>query len=325
MIFAELPLDEAEGAILAYTTAVAGLNLRKGTMLSAMDIQALAKAGHRQVLAAKLQPGDIDENAAAQRIGRLLCGDNMRMGSPSAGRINLFAGKNSLFRADKDLIDQCNLLSPAISIATLPDHVRVDAEQMIATIKIIPFALAEPNLAAVEQLLRQRAALTAMAFQSLQIGIIHSRLTSTRDAMLDQMTALMHLRCAQTAGTIIREERVAHNVAALAAAIRQVSQQSDVLIIFGASAVCDERDILPAAITSVGGELIRIGVPVDPGNLLVVGHYQGKYVIGAPGSARQNQNTSLDWVLDRILAGETIDAASLARLGVGGLLLSGNK
>ncbi len=64
-----------------------------------------------------------------------------------------------------------------------------------------------------------------------------------------------------------------------------------------------------------------IGIPVDPGNLLVLGRIGSKYIIAAPGSARSARENSFDGVLDRLMAGMELDAADLARMGVGGLLL----
>ena len=62
-------------------------------------------------------------------------------------------------------------------------------------------------------------------------------------------------------------------------------------------------------------------MPVDPGNLLVLGDIGGTPVIGAPGCARSPKVNGFDWVLDRILAGLTVSAADIAGMGVGGLLM----
>jgi molybdenum cofactor cytidylyltransferase len=67
--------------------------------------------------------------------------------------------------------------------------------------------------------------------------------------------------------------------------------------------------------------VIRVGMPVDPGNLLVLGESQGKTVIGAPGCARSPRENGFDWILDRILAGIDVGADDFSKMGVGGLLM----
>ena len=107
----------------------------------------------------------------------------------------------------------------------------------------------------------------------------------------------------------------------MAETIRSLADDHDMLIVFGASAVADAEDVIPAAIRMAGGSVEQVGLPVDPGNLLVLGEVDGKPVIGAPGCARSPKENGFDWVLNRILAGETPTARQLAGLGVGGLLM----
>ncbi|MFS2150721.1 NTP transferase domain-containing protein [Rhizobium sp. Rhizsp42] len=92
------------------------------------------------------------------------------------------------------------------------------------------------------------------------------------------------------------------------------------IVAFGASAVTDERDVIPEAIRLAGGRVIRVGMPVDPGNLLVLGEVEGVPIIGAPGCARSPTENGFDWVLNRVLTGERPDSIHIAGMGVGGLL-----
>jgi molybdenum cofactor cytidylyltransferase len=91
--------------------------------------------------------------------------------------------------------------------------------------------------------------------------------------------------------------------------------------VFGASAVVDARDVIPAAIVEAGGAVRQLGMPVDPGNLLVLGDLDGTPVIGAPGCARSPKENGFDWVLDRYLAGLDVSWEDITGMGVGGLLM----
>ncbi|MBB4093633.1 molybdopterin-binding protein [Ochrobactrum pecoris] len=319
MIFAEMPLDEAEGTILGYAITAGALTLRKGTVLDALNLALLREAGIGSVLAARLEKGDIGEDEAALTIGRVLASAEIEIGNATTGRVNLHARRNGVFSADIDRIDTVNAHDVRISVATLRNHMRVEAGQMIATVKIIPFAVPETLLQEIG--LDRQPALHVYSFNGLRIGLIQSRLPSIRETVLEKTRELMEKRAVRNGGTLVCEKRVAHDQSALAVAIADVSPACDIIVIFSASAVADEADIVPQSIRISGGEILRIGMPVDPGNLLVLGQRDGKYIVAAPGSARSARENSLDWVLDRLMAGIALSADDLSRMGVGGLVL----
>ena len=89
MKFGPVPLDEAVGAILAHSQRVGERMLRKGRVLSADDIAALRQAGYDAVIAARLDPGDMDENQAAAAVAAALAGENATASRASTGRCNL--------------------------------------------------------------------------------------------------------------------------------------------------------------------------------------------------------------------------------------------
>jgi molybdenum cofactor cytidylyltransferase len=62
-------------------------------------------------------------------------------------------------------------------------------------------------------------------------------------------------------------------------------------------------------------------MPVDPGNLLLVGEILGRPIIGAPGCARSPKENGFDWVLQRLLADAPIGRKEIQAMGVGGLLM----
>ena len=92
------------------------------------------------------------------------------------------------------------------------------------------------------------------------------------------------------------------------------------MLILTASATSDEHDVGPAALLAAGGQLIRFGMPVDPGNLLFVGRLGHKTVVGLPGCARSPALNGADWVLERIASGIQVSDRDIAAMGVGGLL-----
>jgi molybdenum cofactor cytidylyltransferase len=140
--------------------------------------------------------------------------------------------------------------------------------------------------------------------------------------VIDKTLRVTAERLAPAGATVIAERRVPHEERALAAAIKELLvQDAELVIVFGASAIADRRDVIPAAITEIGGNIEHFGMPVDPGNLLLVGSAAGVPVLGAPGCARSPVENGFDWVLMRLLAGLNVTRAELMGMGVGGLLM----
>jgi molybdenum cofactor cytidylyltransferase len=319
--FGSIPLDDAEGAILAHATSAGDLKLRKSHRLTGADVEALRMAGITDVIAAVLDADDVVEDEAASRVAAALTFTGVVPRAPATGRVNLHARAAGVFTADKALIDAINRVDPSVTLATVPDHAMVAAGQMVATVKIIPFAVPEEVLDAVERLARGRSAFNVHPFAARRVGLIQTMLPTLKASVMDKTARVTAARLARSGSSIVEERRVAHREDALATAIGELAATSDMVLVFGASAMCDPNDVIPAAIRTCGGEVLAAGMPVDPGNLLVLGRLSGKPVLGAPGCARSPKENGFDWVLDRLMAGLDVSANDLAGMGVGGLLM----
>src|SRR5262249_22248058 len=118
------------------------------------------------------------------------------------------------------------------------------------------------------------------------------------------------------------ERRVPHDADALAAALREMlATGAELVLVFGASAIADRRDVIPAAVEAVGGRIEHFGMPVDPGNLMLVADLNGRPVLGAPGCARSPKENGFDWILARLLARLPVTREDITGMGVGGLLM----
>ncbi|MDT6939888.1 molybdopterin-binding protein [Brucella pseudogrignonensis] len=319
MIFGNWPIEETEGAVLGYAIAAGSHNFRKGTLLTSDHIAVLKHHGLTHIFAARLEKDDLGENEAALAVGKLLISENLNAGPSIAGRVNLFAQHAGLFHANVSDIDAINLLDPRISIATLHNNCRVERGQMVATVKIIPFAIPKVLIEKLQG--HQSKAIDVRPFRATRIGLIQSRLPSIRETIFEKTKNLISSRVERNQGSVSVEHRVAHEQTALSSSIREVAKDCDIILIFSASSIADEADIVPRAIINCGGEILRMGVPVDPGNLLVLAKLGDKYIVVAPGSARSARENSLDWILDRLMAGMQLSANDLGRMGVGGLVL----
>ena len=321
MKFGQVPIDEAEGAVLAHATAAGEKRFRKAHRLSGEDVAALKAAGVREVVAAVLAEGDLGEDAAAAKIAAGMSHRNIEVKPAATGRVNLHAGASGVFTVDAGMIDAINAVDPAITIATLAQHAPVEKGQMVATVKIIPFAVAASLVDSVVKICAGREIFAVNAYRAITVGVIQTVLPGVKPSVLDKTLRVTEARLARSGGRLTAERRTPHEVAPVAAAATALARDNDMVVIFGASAMSDFADVVPAAIERAGGTVVRAGMPVDPGNLLVLGTLDGKRVVGAPGCARSPKENGFDWVLDRLIAGLEVTAGDIAGMGVGGLLM----
>ncbi len=320
MKFGPVPVGEAEGAILAHSLRLqSGRRLRKGVILEPEMIAALASEGVDEITVARLESGDIGEDEAASRIAAELAGDHIRVEGAATGRVNLYATANGLFEVDVDAVNRLNRIDPAITLATLANHADVATGRMVATVKIIPYAVAGDS---VEAAATEAGAgkLAVAAYDPRDVAVISTTLPALKASVIDKTVDHLQRRLDASGSKLVADIRVAHDSAAVAQAIASAPAH-DLVIVFGASATSDANDVVPAAIEEAGGSVSRFGMPVDPGNLLVVGEIAGRPVIGAPGCARSPAENGFDWVLQRILADRPATEDDIASMGVGGLLM----
>lgn len=317
MKFGPLLLAQAHGALLAHSQMAGRLRLGKGHRLTAEDIAALAAAGLEQIVAALLAPGDIGEDAAAQQLAAALAGPGLIALAPAHGRANLAATTAGLLCLPPGLVAHINAIDEAITLATLPHMARVAAGTIVATIKIIRYAVAAPVLAAAS-LPAAAQPIRVAAFRPLQAQLIATVAASTSKKALAKLEQVTAARITALGSQLAMQPPCPHERAALAA--RLAGMDGDVLLVAGASASVDRSDTVPQAIIAAGGYIERLGMPVDPGNLLVLGDLGGRPVIGLPGCARSPKRNGFDLVLERLFAGLAVTAADIAAMGEGGLL-----
>lgn len=321
MRFATLPLDEAEGTILAHRVVAPGLVLRKGTVLDAGAIERLRAAGVREVAAVRLEPGDVHEDEAAGRLAAALAGPHLRTDTPGTGRCSLYAGDAGLLLVDRVAVDALNTVDEGITLATLAPFAAVAAGEMVATVKIVPFAVRRAALAAAEAIARNQQPLRLAPYRPFAARLIQTVLPGTPEKILEKTVAVTRARLAAVRGRLLADDHCPHAVEPLAAAICDaLAPDVDMLLIIGASATADRGDVIPTAIGRAGGRVLRFGIPVDPGNLLLYAECAGRPVLVLPGSARSPKESGEDLVLRRLAAGIAVAPDDLARLGVGGLL-----
>lgn len=324
MKFGPVPLEEGEGAILAHSVHVqkaqqAGVQsgrISKGTVLSAAHIAALRASGVSVITVARLEPGDVHEDAAALRLAEALAGgaEGLEISAAATGRVNVRATRAGLVTLDVAAIHALNRINPGITVATVPEWQRLEPRGLAATIKIIPYAVADRDLSAACDLGEGAMgyALPRLATATLietQVG---------QDVPSEKGRRAIEARLDRLGVALSDRVLVPHETAAVAAALK--AAPGALKLILTGSATSDAADTAPEAVRAAGGDVIHYGMPVDPGNLLFLGKVGGAHVIGLPGCARSPALNGADWVLERVICAVPVTPDVIAGLGVGGLL-----
>jgi molybdenum cofactor cytidylyltransferase len=312
---------DAIGGVTVHTLRQGSLVLKKGTTIGSAEVEALNQAGVREIVVVRLEDGDVSEDVAAASIAKAVAGDGVHVERAFTGRANLFAARAGVLVVDRAAVDRINGVDEAITFATLAAFKPVVENEMIATVKLIPFGV-EAKLRDAAVAVAGQGALRIAPYTIKKVGIVSTLLPGLAPKVIEKTLRVTAERLAPAGATIIAERRVPHDETVLAASIKELlGLGAELVIVFGASAIADRRDVIPAAITEIGGAIEHFGMPVDPGNLLLIGSAGGVPVLGAPGCARSPVENGFDWVLMRLLAGLKVSRADLTGMGVGGLLM----
>ncbi|HUY02278.1 MAG TPA: molybdopterin-binding/glycosyltransferase family 2 protein [Rhodocyclaceae bacterium] len=324
MIFGDFPRDEAEGVLLAHTLRLPTAVFKKGRSLSAADLDLLAAAGVMMVSGARLDPDDLDENKAASAIAALLTSEHLAPRAAHAGRCNLHAQQSGIFIVDGGVIDRLNHVDEAVTIGTLSPYAPVRKGQVVATVKIIPYAVRQSRIAACRDLLAVASPPLRLApLVPHRVALIMSESSGTTPGILDKTLAVTRQRLEDLGSQLALELRCAHQTGAIGAALEQaLAAGCELILVSGAAVTKDRGDVVPAAIVALGGEISHFGMPVEPGNMLLLARIGTLPVINLPGCARSRRTNGFDWLLHRLLAKIPVSGSDVMSMGVGGLIRS---
>jgi len=316
MIFGEVPVKNAEGTILAHSISVGEQRLRKGMKIGKEQILALMDSGISLISVAKIEADDVEENVAANRLALALNPKNnqtLRSTKANTGRVNLIATGPGLVLLDKNRLIKMNQIDPMITCATVPDFQQAKNGTLVATIKIISYAVAEENLSKACELAKNSLKLVSPKFNKASLLISHSLGGPGKKGI-----PAIKLRLEALGISLEDVIVVPHEIESLANALRNIG--SEMILVLTSSATSDICDTAPSALRVAGGKVLRFGIPVDPGNLLFLGELNDKPVIGFPSCVRSPALNGADWVLSRVACGIELNSISFSQMAIGGLL-----
>ncbi len=322
MKFGRIATDQAAGAVIAHSLRVMGRKWKKGRLLSPYDVDVLLEEGIDTVVAARLEPDDVDEDAAAEALARILAGEGVEIRPAATGRCNLYSTCKGLLEIRTEHIDRINLVDEAFTVAVLPPYSKVYEGQLVVSVKIIPFAVSREQLnVCITVAAKGFAPVNIYPFEAKTIGLLQTRTAWFNSALLRKGASLLTQRAYALGSEIVIEDVCDHDEVSIAASLRTLLKKNlDLIFVLGATAIQDRGDVIPQAIVDCGGCIEHFGMPMDPGNLLLLARRRQTIILGLPGCVRSPKRNGFDFVFERIAAGLGITKEDIMRMGAGGVL-----
>ena len=321
MKFGEIAVADAPGAILAHSVSHRDGVFKKGRVITPDDVALLEASGIGRVFAARLDPEDVPEDDAAAAVAQAVAGPGSEAQEPFTGRANLHATAAGVAIIDAERVLALNRLDESLTLATVAPFETVTRRQLLATVKVIPFAVPKPVLEQALRLVGGEPLVSLEPFQAKRAGLVITTLPQTKPSIVRKSETAIRDRLTALGSMLGEVVPCRHETAEIAAAIARLKASGhDPVLVFGASAIVDRGDVVPAGLVAAGGTVIHLGMPVDPGNLMMLGRLANTPVIGVPSCARSPKVNGFDWVLARLLAGIEVSGRDIMDMGAGGLL-----
>jgi hypothetical protein len=317
------------GAILTRDLVVAGQRWSKGRRLSAADLSFLAAPGSlgereagRPLTLLVADPDDVHEDDAGRRLAAAVVGDGLVAGAPAQSRVDLRATVDGVLHVRTAVVDRLNRIE-AIEVFTALDGRVVSAGDLVASVKVAPHLVPDGVLATAEAVAKRGGPVVwVAAFRPARVAVVVKE--TVRGVARERFEASVRSRIEGLGSTLVGIDYVADDEAAvetaLARRLRARGRERADLLMTAGSASTDPGDPFFVAIERLGGRMIRHGVPAHPGSMLWLARVGRVPVLGLPSCGAYSKATAADLLLPRLLSGEPASAATVARLGHGGLL-----
>ncbi len=313
---------DAIGATLAHDVSVGATTFKEGIVLDESVVQALASVGVVEICAARLDPSDVSENAAAQQMVDALAFDGLVKSKVRSGRVNLHAAHQGTFILDEELIHTLNALDPGLSIATVSQFSQVGEGERVASIKVIPFGI-RPHLLNSWIKIAKRGQKTLYVAPVKRLSFIlivthdDRRGAASIRRLMEEAQHCVECFC----GSIVHTDTCQHTVLGVQSMLSMALAKDgiDVVIVAGAKPTLDLDDIVGRAVFASGGHVRFLGLPIDPGNQTMCAEIAGVPILALGIRGGGLLVPALALLVARLAAGLPLSWDSVSRLGVGSL------
>ena len=330
MFFGKVKTELSLGGILSSSIEIYKnknkIKISKGTIINKNLLDLLLLNNVEHIKCAKLDDNEIDENSSVHEISKKIIASkksNIIIQDPKNGRCNLVSSVDGILTFQPNQLFSINSVTNDIGIASLKAFSKVKKNQIVASIKAIPFGIKKNNLQNIINVCQE--CFKILPFQKKNIHLIQTTNQNTRAKILEKTLEVTKERLSSCGNKKIVEKKCSHEIKSICEQLKKsVNEGADIILIFGTSAISDINDIIPQSILEINGTILRLGMPVEPGNLILLAEIKisKKHIsiIGMPGCARSKKENGVDWILWRKLCDLKISSDDINHMGNGGLL-----
>ncbi len=327
MKFKNLKIINSLGCIIPNTIKIKNkdkfVTLKKGTKVTKQTINLLIKSGYEKLDFFKLEPDDLNENIAATKIASALCDlnkQNLEFKKLNTGRTNIRAKSDGLFFYNYNDLTNLNK-NPDVAISAIKPFSKVKKGQDLVTVKVIPYGI---KMKIVKNLsLLSKNCFQLHPFKRKNIHFIQTY-QSKNEKFLEKSEKTTLTRLKSCGIDKVSSFTVKHDIDLISRQITESLKNSELILIIGPHAITHLKDVIPTAIIKSGAKILRYGIPVEPGNLLLLSKFTKQkkniYIIGMPSCAKSPKENGLDWILWKIIANVKFNKSDIAKLSIGGLI-----
>ena len=304
--------------ITAMREGFKGAAFKRGHVITEADVPVLLDLGKKTVFIWENEAGEIHEEDAALRLAAMARVRGAHYTGPSEGKMQLTADIRGMFRVNTALLKKINSIGD-ITITCIPDHYPAEPGTRLASMRIVPLAAKEEQIAEAERLCADEPLFGLLPYTQKNVGVIitGSEIYSGRikDKFESVVRSKMEYYPADILGVSICDDDLDMITESASDLIRR---GADLLIFTGGMSV-DPDDLTPSAIKKLGADIITHGVPSQPGNMTLAAYLNDIAILGIPGAAISLPVTTFDVLLPQIFAGVKFTKEELVNLGEGGL------
>ena len=295
-----------------------GAAFRRGHIIRPEDIGHLLRLGKEHIFVWEPNAGELHEDDCARRLAAMAPVEGAHYTEPAEGKVLLIADRRGMLRVNRKLLDKIDSIGD-ITVCTLPDHYPVEPGARLASMRIVPLVTQEAQILEAERLCAEEKLLELRPYLPRKAGIIITGSEVWHGRIPDKFGPVVREKLGKYPCEIVGIRVCDDDTAQIAEAAKDhLAKGADLLIFTGGMSV-DPDDLTPAAIRSLGAQIISHGVPSQPGNMTLVAYLGDIPILGIPGAAIKLPTTVFDVLLPQIFAGDRLTKEDLIGLAEGGL------
>lgn len=295
-----------------------GARFKKGDIIEEKDIEILKDMGKESIFVLELDENTLHEDEAALRMSKKVKNKHLSLSDLHEGKISLVAQTAGLLKLDKELLFEVNSEND-ILITAGQNNIPVKKEEIVAGVRINPLTIEKKKIEKVEEILNKRQLFELNPYKDFEVGIVITGNEVYEGRIEDKFLPTLKRKFSRWGGSLSDHIYVPDEPEKIKEALISLKQKGADILITGGGMSVDPDDVTPLGIKNTGAEVIKHGVPVLPGNKMMVAYLDDTPILGLPACVIFEEITVFDIIYPRVLTGEKITKNDLINLSYGGL------